>query len=114
MIVDFKEVIPDKTLPRFNCQKRFWTAPAKLVVEKVNNFYVISYDIELVKGRFRKYSMQVPSRVVIDSKFLVALAMYTCEGRNPNKGVYTNSSANKGRYLSIINSDSRIIKFVID
>lgn len=113
MEIDFKEIIPKETLPRFNCQRRTWIKPAKLTVTKNHNHYEISYKIQLVENRFRLYKIELPLRTMIDNRLLVALGLYACEGRNPNKGVFTKSSGNKGRYLSIVNSDMRIIKLVI-
>ncbi len=116
MLIDFKQIIPSQTLPTFNGLKRMWIKPRDISIKKIGNQYEVFYSSKcgMHGNGLKRTKTNVPLHIDIDTSFLCSIAMYACEGRNPLKGVYTKSASNKGRDISVTNSDHRIILHVIN
>jgi hypothetical protein len=113
MQIDMKEVIPKKSLPRFQGDKRIWLDPVEFEIEELEDKYRVSFLSTRGKGR-KTFSVMLPKTIDINTKFKCALVAYMCEGSNLEKGIYTDNSGNKGKNISFSNSDWWLIKLVVD
>ena len=113
MLIDMKDIIPKKSLPRFQGDKRIWLDPVKFKIEKLREVYYVSFLSTRGRGR-RKFSAVLPKTININIKIKCALVAYMCEGTNLAKGIYTENSGNKGKNISFSNSDWWLVKLVVD
>lgn len=111
--MNMRNVVPRTTLPRYNCTKKIWLAPAKLKIEDSNNEYEISFLTRRNSGVF-KVVCRVPKSLEITDRFKCALTAYACEGTNQTKGLYSKFCGQKTRNVHITNSDPWILRIVID
>lgn len=113
MLIDIKNIIPVNSLPRYNCESRKWLLPLRFRIKETSKYCVVSYKTKRGTGN-TTFHVKFPKKVEITPKFKCALVAYLCEGCNPLKGVYTDSSSNKGRQITTINSDFWILKLIIN
>lgn len=62
MIIDTKDIIPEKSLPRFNSQRRIWLNPAEFNIDADSEFCVVSFLSTRGKGR-RRFSRYFTSKI---------------------------------------------------
>lgn len=113
MLVDIKEFLPKKTLNRFNVTKWKWLSQVKLNADDLGDSYEVWYFTKRNKGKY-KISKVIPKKVDINDFFKCALTAYMCEGTKINKGSNTSSSGQKGKNISVANTEYWILKLIID
>jgi hypothetical protein len=113
MLIDTINLIPKKSLPRFQGDKRIWLDPVEFQIDELKETYKVSFWSNRGIGK-RKFSESIPKKISFDDKFKCALVAYMCEGRNLRKGVYTKNSGNKGRNISFSNTDLWLTKLIVD
>jgi hypothetical protein len=113
MLTNALRIIPRKSLPRFQGDKRIWLKPVKFEVEKIKNGVKISFLSTRGIGR-RRFSETIPKIININDKFKTSLVAYMCEGTNLRKGIYTENSGNKGKNISFSNNDPWLVKLIVD
>lgn len=113
MNLDTKSILPKITLPRYNATKRIWLKPRKFYIEPIRGYYKISFLTRRNTGDF-EVSRLLPRKINLNDKFKCALTAYLCEGTQMGKGVFTQSSGQKGKNVSFSNTQPWLIKLVID
>jgi len=111
--IDTINLIPNESIPRFQSDKRMWLDPVEFQIEKVNEGYKISFLSTRGMGKRRFFEI-LPQRIEVNDNFKCALVAYMCEGTDLRKGIYTKNSGNKGKNISFTNTDSWLIRLVID
>lgn len=113
MLVDTKNIVPEFTLPRYNCDKKIWIKAEKIFVDKTEDKYEVYYFVNRNTGKM-KYVYNLPKYIELDERFKLAIVAFMCEGTDPKKGIFTKFSGNKGRSIQFSNSDYWLVKLIVD